>query len=428
MQAARQDSARLLSDAPRAAVAALLVLGLTPVTFTAIGFLRAGLWLQFSIPVVIAEFLIAACCLIGGLDVAQVLRRTRRTVLAAAFGLILTDALTTLLVASHPADAALRSMFTGVALIFGFCLWGAFSSLWADLRRPALIALAIGIIGHIALGYDLVLSFRHVPNVNWLNFPIGVANVRHLGCYGITLSGMGAGLLATAPDRRTRSLYLLLTMIGFAWTDLSGGRAAFGAGICGAALVWLLAPAETRPRLALELIVAFVAAMPLSMIYIPPNRSWGLQSIFGRLLGQHTVGQFTSGRVRLWKGAWNGFLASPLIGHGEGQFLYEVADGQWDHPHNSILQFLYQWGIVGTSCMLIIVWPALRRARAVAQGHPEFGLPAIGALAGQLLMSLLDGSLYHLFPIMVSIICISALASVEEEGRAVQPSPVLPAP
>ena len=395
-------------------IAALAILALTPGIFAILTWFYQGPLLHFSIPVVVAQYGLVGCCLLGGLDMAAAVRSARPAALAATAGLLGSAALATVLVATEPADAAGHLGVTMIELLAGFCLWGVFSSHWAALRRPAMIALAVGILGQVIVGYSLMLSVRHVQGFDWVYFRAGTGYVRQLGFYGTALCCLGAGLLATSRSPRARAGFFALTTIGFAWNDLSGGRAAFGAGIGGAALVWALAPRSDRRHLAFWLVGAFLLAMPLSLIYVP-SPSWGLKDILGRLFGFHSISQFSSERTVLWIGALKGFVASPLIGHGEGQFLLEVAHGHWNHPHDSILQYLYQWGLVGTTCVVVMAGPILAGIRRAARAAPGIALPAAGALVGLLLMSLLEGSLYHVFPVTVVILCLALLASVRAE-------------
>jgi O-antigen ligase len=159
------------------------------------------------------------------------------------------------------------------------------------------------------------------------------------------------------------------------------------------------------------LLASFGIAVPLSLIYIPSN-FWG----FWRILdGLTPHAGYATGRLSLWLTALKGIVASPWIGHGEDQFHYAITRQPWNHPHNSVLQFLYQWGIIGTSCVLVIVTPILARVRHVVSRYPDIILPALGPLCGLVMMSLLEGSLYHVFPLMVVIISLAVLASCSVE-------------
>ncbi|MDR0181662.1 O-antigen ligase family protein [Lysobacter sp. UC] len=59
-----------------------------------------------------------------------------------------------------------------------------------------------------------------------------------------------------------------------------------------------------------------------------------------------------SSRLLLWNAAWEEFVRSPWIGHGNGTFSYSGGnwlDGMYE-PHNSVLQVLYSGGVVGMFC------------------------------------------------------------------------------
>jgi hypothetical protein len=391
-------------------IATLRILALTPGVFAIISWFGNGTVLHFSLPVVIAQLGLIGCCLSDGLDLQAAFRNARQASLAAAAGLVLTATLATVLVATHPADAALHLGVTILEMTLGFCLWAAFSTNWADLRRPVLLALAIGILGQVIVAYSLALWERDVAGFDWIAFLAGTTHVRQLGFYGTSLCCLSGGLLATSQTRLERRALFVLMTIGFAWNDLSGGRAAFVAGIGGALLVCALTPKGRRRSFAILASAAFLTAVPLSLIYVPAP-SWGLTEILGRLFGFTTLNAFGSDRLVLWIGALRGFVASPLIGHGEGQFFFEVTHQRWNHPHDSILQYLHQWGIIGTACAFVIAAPIIAGIRKAARAAPELALPAAAALVGLLLMSLLEGSLYHVFPVTVVVICLAVLAS-----------------
>ena len=54
-------------------------------------------------------------------------------------------------------------------------------------------------------------------------------------------------------------------------------------------------------------------------------------------------GGLAHGRFEIWGEAWNGFLESPVYGHGLTTFLYHTGI---TFPHNFVLQFLYDGGLI----------------------------------------------------------------------------------
>lgn len=64
------------------------------------------------------------------------------------------------------------------------------------------------------------------------------------------------------------------------------------------------------------------------------------------------------GRLEVWRQAFNGFLNSPVIGHGMATFQYYTG---YPFPHNFILEFLYDGGILLFFPIMYIFIAALRR-------------------------------------------------------------------
>jgi len=69
-------------------------------------------------------------------------------------------------------------------------------------------------------------------------------------------------------------------------------------------------------------------------------------------------GDITSGRAEIWAIAWHGFLQHPMLGNGISQIEYNAGIV---HPHNFLLQMLYDGGLVLALGILIPVCTLLRR-------------------------------------------------------------------
>jgi O-antigen ligase len=127
------------------------------------------------------------------------------------------------------------------------------------------------------------------------------------------------------------------------------------------------------------------------------------------------INELTTNRWTIWKLTLPRVLEHPWMGHGQGQFVKMMTEfkGRIMHPHNSLVQFLYEWGIVGTVSLAILVVRPLRRKLRSWQRSDRANLPAIGALTAICIHSLFDGALFDPFPIMVAVISFAILASAE---------------
>lgn len=103
----------------------------------------------------------------------------------------------------------------------------------------------------------------------------------------------------------------------------------------------------------------------------------------------------SSGRLEIWRIAWQGFWQSPVFGKGFGSFLaysrYVFMDGRnyTSSAHNLVLQILYEGGVVGLAAVAGGVWLVLRRC-----WNPVI-LPAMVAI-------LID-SIFSTFPMVIQV-------------------------
>ncbi len=373
----------------------------------------------FSVPIVAAEIGLIACIVLSGTRITAALGQISRISRIGGFGLIAVAASGTYLIAPVPEMARPHFAISMVHLVLALVLVAALRTSWHGLRRPMLIALAIGAALQMITSWGLALSVRSMPDFDWLHFGAGVTHVRQLGFCGLTLSGLAAGLYATTNDRRARIAYFVLLVLGYTWTDLSGGRASIGAALVGAAAVVLLSPRAQWGRLALICLAAMLIAAPLSLLamaatpYILKER-WGLYTAWLKLIGEAGSDDFSSRRTEIWEQTIAAIRQSPLFGHGEGQFRSQIPAslGRLNHPHNSILQFLYQWGAIGTGFLAMMVVPTVLSGWRAAKVDGGVVLPAVGAIVGLGAMSMLDGPLNYPFPVMVVIIGLTMIASV----------------
>ena len=360
----------------------------------------------------------STCCIAAGASIQKALRALSRPGLYGAAALITAGGLGAVLNAAVPGDAAQHFISTLLELVFALMLWDAFRGPWRDFRRQCLICVAAGIGLHVVIGYALILSVRDPVSFDWVKLNAGGTNVRHLGYYATPLCGLAAGLFATTRDRRARALYLVLLTLGFWWNDLSGGRGSFGAGIVGGIFVWLLSDRSQRRSTGIAIIIAFALALPLSLTWVPPDPNWGIRSILGRSLGYNLGSDYTSGRSILWRAAIRGILRHPLIGNGEQQFIFAPTPVRFNHPHDLVLQFLYAWGFIGTAGLVAMLAPTVLRLSQALRQQPSVSLPAIGAISGEFALSLIDGPLCYVFPVMVMIVCFAVLASAVSKPQS----------
>lgn len=228
------------------------------------------------------------------------------------------------------------------------------------------------------------------------------AHYRHPGLHALSGALAGVALAASANSKRARLGWFAIG--GFAWAGLlwTGGRASMLA--LGVAVVaWIyFAPAASRKKLfvvsAQQLV--FGLLFSLAMWTTSPERGWW--HAFTRTAEAAQAGnvrELTSKRSEFWLDTIHRAEARPWLGHGLDayRFLTPKLDGQ--QPHNLILQFWLDVGVLGTVPLLMILagvlWLGGRRAASAAAGEPLILVwPAILLASGA--AGMFDGVFYHL--------------------------------
>ena len=130
---------------------------------------------------------------------------------------------------------------------------------------------------------------------------------------------------------------------------------------------------------------------------------------------------FTSGRIELWKYTINKYFENPILGKGPGSFFimsfidviyndhpFEKAPSQ---PHNMILQFLIEWGIIGTSIILILLIKILIKSLEILIKYKKLILLIPGLTLIKLTIhGMIDGTFFHptftfIIVLLLSILC-----------------------
>lgn len=365
--------------------------------------------LFYALPIVVAELLVITLAIIAGFDLRATILRLHPITRVGA-GVWLAVVLFANLVAAPVPAAALPLLFTTlVHATFAIALWSLVTTRWAPRQKNFLCCAAAGAGLFGVVFTAIVLAELDNPAFDWVGVGIGITNIRQLGFYGVTLSGIALGFGGSA-----RGWHWILAAIGatlgFWLTILSGSRIALAAGILAAIIIGVLSKSEWRRSLAGLVTLALAVAIPASYLLVP-HEAWGFDRIIDRSFSDNSE-DYTSGRLTIWMETSSAILQNPLLGHGEGQFRsqIEAAGNGLNHPHNALLQFLYQWGLAGTLALAAMLSATARRLRsALAEGRSDTELAAVGALVGLLSTAMLEGALYHVYPVMIVVLCMAIL-------------------
>lgn len=374
-------------------------------------------YLGFAVPILCSEAIFVLLAMLSGMRIFSALLRLQFRTLAFTFCWILSIILVAFFSAPNPKVAQVFLPVIMLHALFSLALADRLNSSWSEFGSRFLIAAGFGAAAFCVLTYGMMWTVRKSDTFDWLTVGIGVSNVRQLAFYGLTSAAVGAGLIASEEPNGTQErplLSFLLVSIGSGMCFWSGGRA--GVGGLGVAIVVAvaLAPTELRFRAVLRLLAASGTGLLISNVWIPDAR-YGVSRIFeATFANSDGLNGFTSNRLLMWQQSLELISARPLLGYGLGQFKFLVpsAMNTFTHPHNSLIQFLFQWGIIGTAAVVFMILPAFRKIGSIFKGEGIVSEQiALSLLAGHFSMSLIEGNLFHVYPMSIVALALATLAS-----------------
>ena len=137
---------------------------------------------------------------------------------------------------------------------------------------------------------------------------------------------------------------------------------------------------------------------------------------------------YTLDRINLWKYGYIIFLENPYFGKGPGGFAISAYNDFYankeygdlvinnsfthNHPHNFIIQFLVEWGIVGTFLIFILFVKLCITSLKYFFKYKKYNLLISGlSIVGLTCHGLVDGSLYHATFTFYFVLFLSILTS-----------------
>lgn len=244
----------------------------------------------------------------------------------------------------------------------------------------------------------------------------GFINVRYFGSWTGAICAAFIVMLLKNREHQSFTWAHAFYFLAAAMTIWSGTRAAVMAlGLTTAITVMMN---RKLPTFCSASVIALLtgAAMTTAWLLIPDNeRSF-------QLFARNDVAEasvVTSGRTTLWQATFDRWQDSPWLGWGSGSTFWEVFVG-WSHtqPHNSILQFLISWGIVGALGALWLLARATIATHKQVLRHPDLQ-PMLAVLYTLLIMSLVAGMLHYPRFIMLIMAVFAIILTYRDEKPAV---------
>ena len=262
--------------------------------------------------------------------------------------------------------------------------------------------LALGAAAYVTA---LVIFCLIIPNREVFQWALRIpsaTNIRQIGYYVAIFTVAPLTLLLFGADKYSWRYGLCITGL-VAFISWSGSRGAL-IGLIAGSLVSLVFIKKRPSRNALLATGGYMfSGMGLSIFLPAPTPAFGIFRILSSVQGNSDI---SSGRLDVWLKTIDHIRTGPFFGHGSGRFnwnMHEAYGMDFNHPHQFILQYVYDWGMVGGAAallsLLVLAFATLRKAR----DHPLAGYAAISAIITTVGIAMIDGALFYPISIMLTL-------------------------
>ena len=341
------------------------------------------------------QIALGVCAVVYGLLIARAERCVDRPT---ALGLLLIVALG--LISSLMANQPLWAL-TELAMVVSCA---AIAVAFSQVRRHGdesldrvliLMVLALCLIKSIQYVYAGVLAFSSgAPVLDTDRLLSGFSNKRFYGQFQtFTLPLLALPLLLPNVARPARAM--VFTLLCLWWLiAIAGGTRGTWLGMGAAGLVLMFLAPSGRRWLAWQATALCCALLLYWLVFMV------LTGYLGVELSNGAADRLTtslSGRGPIWLQAWHMILGRPWLGFGPMHFA-DIANDIAAHPHQAILQWASEWGMLSTLCVVVLVsragWATVGVLRARAQSvaaEDLLRLCLFAALVGAITQAMVDG-------------------------------------
>jgi O-antigen ligase len=306
-----------------------------------------------------------------------------------------------------------------------FCFAGSVAFLVSQLKTLIWSsfwkAFVIGTVSYVALTAVFVRSIPYPQSFPWADCMPGVLNVRHIGYFVGPAIGVAIALYISGKTSANKIIYgtvlTVLTCFG-CWT---GSRGMFFSLFIAIALSLYVYPILRKLRVWAALIIMMVGAVLASTAIPAPDENFGIFNRIAQASRYSTADNFSSGRIALWKKTISYIVKRPLLGYGAEQFRSNMRpEINLLQPHNLALQILFQWGILGAIGFFSLIIPILVATFKNATSAGLISLPAFFVFITLFAFSMIDGTGYYPFPIVLMILAAICLSEAKESLAKLQ--------
>ncbi len=377
----------------------------------------------FFLPTLFLEIGVFILAVASGLNLSKSLAHIERPVRFLLFGWL------GVLVASlFYADAVLGLAVRGALFWAVHVLFFAAVAHLMSLDRQSLVRtqsylvilpFAASVTGLAILGF---VYFTGLDNgFRWNEDMPGFNNLRHTGYIFAPALALGLGHLAAWPQKSPR-VHMVLLFINTTIMLWLGSRGPVLGIIFGFTVCVIFFPEMRKFLFLARSAIAVGSGMLASVILpIPDKSSFGA---IQRFWLKGTGDQMTSGRTDLWQESLELLSNKPLFGYGahQYQFVSDYAMGMLKHPHQSVLQFFFDWGLVGGGMFLCLFAVLLFKAFFNSDCLPTTKLVSALMVSTLIGFSFVDGVFFY--PITIAITVVFLIWPIVEgssnrQGRSV---------
>lgn len=282
-----------------------------------------------------------------------------------------------------------------------------FITCWSLLSKKAINNIVIFVV--IALTSLVVVvgfiwhwyQFPFLSSSQWVNNPPFNSNIRHSGYQLVAAIGFFLVLFIENKHSKLRVIaqFLLLSLL-LGLLFWMGGRGAIFSVL--AVILFYIAVAQYKnyPVIKFVITVSLAIALGFLLSELAVLYSWnGVTGSLERSVNSATINQLSSSRLEIWSQTWDVYKSNIIWGLGPQGFLGITTFRGIIHPHNVILQFLIEWGAVGSILFIALL------VRGYYAGFvknvldtKELNMATLGG-GGVILAlsvhSLVDGTFYH---------------------------------
>jgi O-antigen ligase len=252
----------------------------------------------------------------------------------------------------------------------------------------------------------IALNMTDPGSHDWISRLPFYGNIRLLSFFAFAATMFIAIFLVS--DRKGLTVveaWFFLTFV-FGFQIWSGSRGTYLATVVALAVLIGLCDRAQKRRLCILAGSSFLFALFVTYSFSLTDHFFG---VWSRTTAAGTVDQAASNRLVIWQAAMSAVSGSWLFGLGPGNFVDEVSVPlglMVQHPHNVIVGFLFEWGVVGTALFsawfLPVFFSGLRAALREKSTESSAVKRAMAAmLSGYLTYSLYDGIFWHGLTLMV---------------------------